>query len=51
MIYGRIFQTLEEVRADVGAFVEPYNMSWRLEKLRLHTPIEAPTEHEPRQAA
>ncbi len=50
-IHGRIFQTLEAVRAAGGAFVEQYNTTWRLEKLRYQTPIEARQAHELRQAA
>ena len=50
-IHGRIFQTLEAVRTAVADFVERYNTSWRLEKLRYHTPIEAREEYELRQAA
>ena len=50
-IHGRIFQTLEAVRAAGGAFVEQYNTTWRLEKLGYQTPIEARQEHELRQAA
>ncbi len=28
-IYGRVFGTLDDVRAAVAAFVERYNQSWR----------------------
>ena len=50
-IHGRIFRTLEEVRAAVGEFVERYNTQWRLEKLGFQTPLEARQEHSLRQAA
>ena len=40
-IHGRIFQNLEAVRAAVATFVKRYNTTWRLEKIRYHTPIEA----------
>ena len=50
-IHGRIFQNLDEVRATVATFVEPYNTTWRLEKIGYHTPIEAREEHDLRQAA
>ena len=42
-LYGRVFQTLDDVRAAVAEFVERYNQSWRLEKLGYQTPIEAST--------
>jgi hypothetical protein len=35
----------------VTAFVEPYNTTWRLEKLGYHTPNEAREAHELRRAA
>ena len=50
-IHGRVFQTLEEVRAAVAEFVKRYNQTWRLEKLAYQTPIEAREEYELRQAA
>lgn len=39
-IYGRIFATVEDVRAAVDAFVTRYNAHWRLEKLGFQTPLE-----------
>ena len=50
-IHGRIFRNLEEVRVAVAEFVELYNTTWRLEKLRYKTPMEAREEYELRQAA
>ena len=50
-IYGHLFQTIEEVRTAVAAFVERYNTTWRLEKLGYHTPIEAREQHQLRHAA
>ena len=50
-IHGRVFQTLEDVRAAVAEFVKRYNQTWRLEKLAYQTPIEAREEYELRQAA
>lgn len=40
VIYGRIFNNLEEVRAAVAEFVAAYNDNWRLEKLGFMSPIE-----------
>ena len=50
-IYGRVFQNLDDVRAAVADFVERYNQSWRLEKLRYLTPIEARESYQLRTAA
>jgi putative transposase len=44
-IHGRIFRTLEDVRAAVATFVEDYNAHWRPEKLKYKTPIEARQEY------
>jgi putative transposase len=40
-IYGRVFQTAEDVRHAVAVFVALYNNHWRLEKLGFLTPAEA----------
>lgn len=40
-VYGRIFATVEDVRAAVDEFVTRYNAHWRLEKLAFQTPLEA----------
>jgi transposase InsO family protein len=45
VIHGRIFRTLDELRAAVAAFVERYNAHWRVEKLGFLTPIEARLRH------
>ena len=50
-IHGRIFRTLEDVRAAVATFVEDYNAHWRPEKLEYKTPIEARQEYVLRQVA
>lgn len=50
-IHGRIFRTLEDVRAAVGQFVEDYNAHWRPEKLEYKTPLEARQEYLLRQVA
>ncbi len=41
VIHGRVYQTLEEVRQAVAAFVKRYNEQWRVEKLDFLTPREA----------
>ena len=41
VIYGRVFRTLDEVRAAVLSFRLAYNRWWRLEKLGFMTPLEA----------
>lgn len=40
-VYGRAFNTLEEVEGVVKAFVANYNRLWRIERLGFKTPIEA----------
>lgn len=50
-IYGRVFQTVEDVRAAVAEFVERHSTTWRLEKLAYQTPIEAREQYELRQTA
>ncbi len=50
-IHGRIFRTLEDVRAAVATFVEDYNEHWRPEKLEYKTPVEARQEYVLRQVA
>ena len=41
IVHGRIFQTLDEVRAAVRGFIAQYNASWLLEKNGLRSPSEA----------
>lgn len=41
VIEGRIYQTLDDLRKALMAFVDLYNHRWRLEKLGGHTPDEA----------
>ena len=50
-IHGRIFRTLEDLRAAVATFVEDYNEHWRPEKLEYKTPVEARQEYVLRQVA
>ena len=45
VVHGRIFHTLDELRAAVAAFVERYNAHWRVEKLGFLTPAEARLQH------
>jgi transposase InsO family protein len=40
-IHGRIFRSLEEVRAAAIALKDRYNRDWRLEKLGFKSPLEA----------
>lgn len=39
VIYGRVFRTLEDVRAAVGEFIERYNKEWILEKNGYLSPL------------
>lgn len=41
VVYGRVFNTVEELRQAVGMFVELYNSQWRLEKNGYLSPQEA----------
>lgn len=41
IIYGRVYQDVEELRAAVAAFVETYNREWLLEKNGYLSPLEA----------
>ncbi len=50
-IHGKIFRSIEDVRAAVAKFVEDYNAHWRPEKLAFKTPLEARQEHVLRQVA
>jgi putative transposase len=38
-IYGRIFQTIAQVRQAVGEFIERYNEQWMIEKNRFLSPL------------
>ncbi len=40
-VHGRIYQTIEEVRATVREFVDRYNASWLIEKNGLMSPLDA----------
>ena len=40
-IYGRIFRTIEEVRAAMAVFVANYNKLWQVEKLNFKSPDQA----------
>lgn len=50
-IYGRVFQTVEEVREAVGAFIQRYNEQWRVEKIAFLTPRQARDQWSAREAA
>jgi len=50
-IHGRVFRSVEEVRAAVTAFKDLYNQHWRLEKLGFMSPFEARQAHALRKAA
>lgn len=50
-IYGRVFQTIEEVREAVGAFIQRYNEQWRVEKIAFLTPRQAREQWSGREAA
>ena len=41
VVYGRIFETVDDVRSAMERFVEEYNRSWILEKLGYQSPLEA----------
>ena len=44
VIYGRVFQNLEKVRAAVRRFVDTYNLKWRAEKINFKSPWQARAE-------
>jgi putative transposase len=41
IIYGRVFQNLEEVRTAVRRFVDTYNLEWRVGKIGFKSPWQA----------
>ena len=41
IVHGRIYQTLDEVRAAVRDFVDRYNAAWLIEKNGLKSPLDA----------
>jgi putative transposase len=41
VIYGRVFQNLEEVRTAVRRFVDTYNRAWLVEKKGFLSPWQA----------
>jgi len=41
IVYGRVYQTVEELRVAVDKFVELYNREWRIEWLGFISPKEA----------
>lgn len=41
IIYGRVYETVEELRVAVDKFVELYNREWRIERLGFLSPNEA----------
>lgn len=38
IVHGRIYRTIDEVRAAVGAFIDRYNAAWLIEKNGLRSP-------------
>jgi len=50
-IHGRVFRSVEEVRAAVADFVALYNTEWLVEKLNFVSPVRAREEHALRNAA
>jgi len=41
IIYGRVYETVEELRVAVDKFVDLYNREWRIERLGFLSPAEA----------
>ena len=41
IVHGRIYQTIDDVRAAIGSFVARYNAEWLIEKNGLRSPCEA----------
>jgi transposase InsO family protein len=41
IVYGRVYETVEELRKAVEEFVELYNREWRIERLGFLSPAEA----------
>jgi transposase InsO family protein len=41
VVHGRVYRTIDDVRAAVRAFVEGYNAAWLIEKNGLKSPLEA----------
>jgi len=41
VVYGRVFQSLEEVRTAVRRFVDTYNREWLVEKNGFLSPCQA----------
>ena len=50
-IHGKIFRSIDELRAALAEFVEQYHTQWRLEKMDYQTPVEARNQHLLGQAA
>lgn len=50
IVYGRIYQTLEEFKEAVSMFIKSYNEEWLLEKLGYRSPLEARCDWEASQA-
>lgn len=51
LIHGRIYRTVEDLRAAVRCFVALYNQQWRIEKRGYLSPIEARAQYDFRHAA
>ena len=44
VIHGRYFNSINDVRAAIAAFVDSYNQHWRIEKMGFKSPSEARNE-------
>lgn len=51
IIYGRVYETVEDLRTAVDKFVELYNREWRIERLGFLSPTEARKKYLTRLAA
>jgi hypothetical protein len=40
-VHGRIYQTIDDMRAAIGSFLARYNAEWLIEKNGLRSPCEA----------
>jgi len=45
VIYGRVFQNIQDVRSAVAAFTNKYNQQWLVGKLGYRSPAQARREH------
>ncbi|MFN9262161.1 MAG: IS3 family transposase [Acidobacteriota bacterium] len=45
VIYGRVFQNIQDVRSAVAAFINKYNQQWLVGKLGYRSPAQARREY------